>query len=217
MAFDYALNRDERRELSQLNSPRRIQNFLDAIPYSCEPVYRCPLQVLRDRLAHCFDGALFGAAALRRLGYPPLILDMIPDDRDDEHMLALYKNEGHWGAIAKSNTVGLRFREPVYRSLRELVMSYFELYYNIEGEKTLRGYTAPLNLQAFDRYDWMTSAASLERIAQRTEEIRRYFLLTPAMIAGLSPVDERLFKACFMGAKKDGLFKPSVITAKDGS
>ncbi|MBN1560285.1 hypothetical protein JW998_08545 [candidate division KSB1 bacterium] len=207
MTFDHALNLYEQRR-SQLNTPRAIQNFLDAIPYSCEPVYRCPLRVLRDRLAHCFDGALFGAAALRRLGYSPLVLDMIPDDRDDEHMLALYKKDRHWGAVAKSNTVGLRFREPIYRSLRELVMSYFELYYNVEGEKTLRGYTVPLDLQTFDKYDWMTSDAAMERIAQRTDEIRRFHLLTPAMIAHLSPVDDRLFKACFMGANEDGLFKP---------
>jgi hypothetical protein len=206
--FDKALNSQERHTMSKLKSPALIQTFLDSIAYSSESVYRCPLQVLRERVAHCFDGALFAAVALRRLDYPPLILEMIPDDRDDDHFLALYKRDGHWGAISKSNFVGLRFREPIFRTLRELVLSYFEQYYNIEREKTLRGYTAPLNLEAFDGYNWMTSDESLERIAQRTDEIRRYFLLTPKMIAGLSPVDERLFEAGLQGAVDAGLYRP---------
>ena len=134
---------------------------------------------------------------------------MIPDGRDDDHLLALYKQEGHWGAIAKSNFVGLRFREPIFRNLRELVLSYFEQYYNIEREKTLRGYTVPLNLEAFDRFNWMISDESMERIAQRTDEIRRFYLLTPKMISGLSPVEERLYKAGLQGANEAGLFKPS--------
>ena len=210
-SFDKALNSQERQMMSILNSPIMIQNFLDSIPYSSETIYRCPLQVLRDRVAHCFDGALFAAAALRQIGYPPLILDMIPDSRDDDHLLALYKQDGHWGAIAKSNFVGLRFREPIYRSLRELVMTFFEQYFNIERDKTLRGYTVPLNLKAFDRFNWMISDAPMERIAQRTEEIRRYFLLTPKMIAGLSPVDERLYKAGLQGANEAGLYKPLTL------
>lgn len=208
ISFEQMLTNQERSIMSKLDSPINIQTFLDSIEYSCEPVYRCPLQVLRDRLAHCFDGALFAAAALRRIGYPPLILDMIPNGRDDDHLLALYKKDGFWGAVAKSNFVGLRFREPVFRSLRELVLSYFENYFNIEGKKTLRGYTLPLNLKVFDKFNWMTSDKSLERIAQRTDEIKRYFLLTEKMIAGLSKVDERFYKAAMMGANKAGLFKP---------
>ena len=173
-SFIAALNRQERDLVSKLASPSRIQALLDSFFYSADPVNRSPLQVLRDRVANCFDGALFAAAALRQIGYPPLILDMIPDGRDDDHILALFKQEGHWGAIAKSNFAGLRFREPVYRNLRELVLSYFEQYYNIEREKTLRGYTAPLNLNAFDKWDWMTSEASIDHIGQRLDEIRSY-------------------------------------------
>lgn len=206
--FDRALNKQERQLMSKLSSPHKIQAFLDSIPYSSESVYRCPLKVLRDRIAHCFDGALFAAAALRKIGYPPLILDMIPDHRDDDHLLALFKREGHWGAIAKSNFAGLRFREPIFRNLRELVLSYFEQYYNIEREKTLRGYTVPLNLKTYDRYEWMINDESMEMIAQRTDEIRRFILLTPKMIKGLSPVDERLYKAGLQGANSAGLFKP---------
>ena len=209
-SFIKMLTAPQRRQIAGLDTPARIQAFLDDVPYSSEPVYRCPLQVVRDRLAHCFDGALFAAAALRLIGHPPLILDMLPDDRDDEHLLALFRREGHWGAIAKSNFAGLRFREPVYRSLRELVMSYFEQYYNVAREKTLRGYTVPLDLSTFDDDDWMTSDASLERIADRTDTIRRYALLTPGMIAGLTPVDDRLYAAGLLGANAAGLFKPGL-------
>ena len=136
--FERTLNKAEYKFLKTLVNPARVQAFLDEIPYSTEHVYRCPLRVLRERIAHCFDGALFAAVTLRRLGYPPLILELVPNGRDDDHLLALYKRNGHWGAVAKSNFVGLRFREPVYRNLRELVMSYFEQFYNVEREKTLR-------------------------------------------------------------------------------
>lgn len=208
-AFERMLADAERGIISGLTNPAGIQAFLDDIAYSADDFYRCPLRVLRERTAHCFDGAVFAAAALRRIGYPPLILDLLPNGRDDEHLLALFKVDGHWGAVAKSNFVGLRFREPVYRSLRELAMSYFEQYYNIEREKTLRGYTGPLNLNRFDRFDWITKDEPLELIARRTDEIRRIDLLPPALAERLSPVDERSYRAGLTGADPKGLFKPS--------
>lgn len=207
--FDQMLSEPERELMAQLNSPRRIQTFLDELAYSAEPIYRCPLRVLRERTAHCFDGALFAAAALRGIGYPPSVLDMLPNDRDDDHLLALYKVDGHWGAVAKSNFVGLRFREPIHRTLRELVLSYFEQYYNVAGEKTLRGYTMPLNLERFDRFHWMVSGDHLERIAGRLDEMRRVSLLTERMRAGLSLVDERLYRAGLASAVEAGLYQPS--------
>jgi hypothetical protein len=160
-------------------------------------------------MAHCFDGALFAAATLRRLGDPPLIMDMLPNERDDDHMLALYKRFGHWGAIAKSNFVGLRFREPIYRTLRELVMSYFEQFYNAERGKTLRSYTFPLNLKYFDQWNWMITDDSLEHIAQKLDRIRRVLVLTEPMISALSLVDERSYQAGLMGANEAGLYKPT--------
>jgi len=207
--FEQVLNEAEYKFLATLATPARIQAFLNEIPYSTEHVYRCPLRVLRERIAHCFDGALFAAATLRRLGYPPLILEMVPNGRDDVHLLALYKRNGHWGAVAKSNFVGLRFREPVYRNLRELVISYFEQFYNVEREKTLRSYSLPLNLKAFDRMNWMTSDESLERIAQRLDRVRKIPLLTQPMISNLSLVDERSYLAGLFGSNEAGLFKPN--------
>lgn len=205
--FDQALSQSELRIFRRLTTPREIQAYLDELPYSADPFYRCPLRVLRERTAHCFDGALFAAAALRRLGHPPLILDIVPNDRDDDHLLALFKRNGHWGAVAKSNFVGLRFREPVYRTLRELVMSYFEQYHNVAGEKTMRGYTVPLNLKTFDKLDWMTRDEPLEGVAQRLDEVRQVKVVTEAMIAELSQVDERSLKAGLQGVNEAGLFK----------
>ena len=207
-AFNHSLTPSERRLTSRLTTPFKIQAFLDEIPYSGEERYRCPLTVLRDRKGHCFDGAIFGAAMLRPIGYPPLIVDMLPNKRDDDHLLALYKVDGHWGAVAKSNFAGLRFREPVYRALRELVMSYFEVYYNVAREKTLRAYTAPLNLAAFDHLHWMTRDEPLDAIALRLDEIRKYSVVTKQMAAGLSPVDERSYRAGLAGANPKGLYRP---------
>jgi hypothetical protein len=207
--FDQALSKTERTLMAKLNSPSGIQAFLDGFAYSTEEAYRCPLRVLRERIAHCFDGALFAAAALRRIGFPPLLLEMLPNDRDDDHMLAPYKMNGHWGAVAKSNFVGLRFREAIYRTLRELVLSYFEQYYNVEREKTLRGYTAPLNLKAFDRFNWMVRGEPLEQIATRLGEIRKISVVAPQMIAKLSLVDPRSYQAGLLGAVEGGLYRPS--------
>ncbi len=207
-SFEKMLTHKERRITGGLTSPVKIQRFLDGIPYSTEPFYRSPLRVLRDRVAHCFDGALFAAAALRCIGYPPLIVDLLPSDRDDEHLLAVFKQNRRWGALAKSNFVGLRFREPVYRTLGELVMSYFEPYFNVDRERTLRGYTRPLSLKPFDRLKWMTEDEHLERIAERIDQMPRVSLITDDMAAQLSPVDDRSYRAGLLGADDAGLFKP---------
>ena len=193
--------------LPSLATPARIQAYLDDTPYSAENRYRCPLSVVRDRKAHCFDGAVFAAAMLRRLGHPPLIVDLLPNDRDDDHMLALFRVEGRLGAVAKSNFSGLRYREPIFGSLRELVLSYFEDYFNSAGEKTLRAYTVSLNLARFDRQDWLARDETMDRIAAALDHIRKVPLLTPRMAARLQPVDPLALKAGLLGSNPDGLFK----------
>ncbi len=205
--FDFRLTPSERKLLDGLDSPIKIQSFLNSLPYSADEFYRCPLRVLREHKAHCFDGALFAAMALRRIGHPPLILELIPNARDDDHILALFKRHGHWGAVAQSNFTGLRYREPVYRSLRELVMSYFEDFFNAAGEKTLVGYRTPINLKVFDHLDWMFSDAGLDALADGMDRYRIFPLITPEMAAGLSMVDERSLRAGLMGSNPDGLFK----------
>jgi hypothetical protein len=206
-SFETALRPEERRLLKKLSSPLRIQEFLNTVPYSTDPIYRCPLTVLRENKAHCFDGALFAAAALRCLGFPPLIVELIPNERDDDHLLTLFQVDGCWGVVAPSNIVGLRFREPVYRSVRELIMSYFEPYFNPLGERTLRGWRGPVNLRAFDRLNWMTSDAGLEKLADGLDRYIIHPVMTEAQIARLTVVDERSVRAGLMGSNAEGLFK----------
>lgn len=200
-------NSKELNLLRKLSTPRKIQDYLDTTSYSDDPIYRSPRSVMRDCKAHCFDGCLFGAAALRFIGFPPLIVDMLAYN-DDEHMLAIYKVNGCFGAIAKSNFTGLRFREPVYKSLRELIMSYFEDFYNLIYEKTLRGYTMPLNLARFDYLDWMFSDDYLDEVADATDKLRKYKLLTKKQISYLSLMDEKAYKAGMLGINHKGLFIP---------
>ena len=144
------------------------------------------------------EGALFGAAALRMLGYPPLLLDL-EAVRDDDHVLAIFRLRGHWGAVAKSNYTGLRYREPVYRTLRELAMSYFEHYYNLKKEKTLRRYSRPVNLRRFDSIGWMTAEEDVWAIPEYLCGIAHRPLVGPRLAARLGRVDERLFAAGLVG------------------
>jgi len=205
--FTDSLTPAELKLLGTLTTPFKIQTFLDSVPYSGEDRYRAPLTFLRDRKGHCFDGAMFGAAMLQRLGYQPLLVDLLPNERDDDHMMAPFKQGGYWGAVAKSNFSGLRFREPIYSNLRELVMSYFEDYFNNKGEKTLRGYTTPLNLDTFIQDKWLTDDAAMDKIAERLDEIKHFDVLTPTMIKNLSPVDKRSRQAGLLGVVKSGLYK----------
>jgi hypothetical protein len=191
----------ERAVFRRLNTPEKIQRFLDELAYNVEPdgpSCRSPRRVLRDRMAHCMEGALFGAAAFRMLGHPPLLLDL-EAVRDDDHVLAIFRMHGHWGAVAKSNYSGLRFREPVYRSLRELVMSYFEHYYNPRKEKTLRRYSRPVNLARFDGIGWMTAEADVWAIPEYLCTIAHTPVLAQRPGMRLGRVDDRLFHAGLLG------------------
>ena len=139
----------ELRKLRSLKDPYGIQRYLDGMPYHLEDTAWSPRVVLREETSHCLEGAIFAAAALRANGFPPLILDL-EAEHDTDHVLAIYRVDGHWGAIAKSNYAGCRYREPVYRSLRELAMSYFNIYFNLRRERTLRTFSRPVNLARFD-------------------------------------------------------------------
>ncbi len=185
----------------RLGTFEKIQRYLDDLPYDKEPGgprCRSPRLVLRDRTAHCMEGALFGAAALRMLGHPPLLLDL-EAVRDDDHVLAIFRTHQCWGAVAKSNYAGLRFREPVYRTLRELVMSYFEHYYNLRREKTLRSYSRPVNLERFDAIEWMTAEQDPWAIPEYLCTIRHSAILPRSLTGQLSRVDARLFAAGLVG------------------
>ena len=211
MSIESQLTPQELSTFRDLDSPLKIQQFLDSIPYIGEDLNRTPLQVIRDRQCHCLDGGLFAAGALARLGYPPLLLDLVPEPgTDDDHVLAIFKHNHCYGAIAKSNFVGLRYREPVYRSLRELAMSFFEGFYNINGEKTLRAYTRPFNLARYDSLNWETDPAGVNVVVDRFYRLASIPLLHPNSIAILSLVDRRSYEAGMLGTNYDGLYKPAV-------
>jgi len=195
--------------LASLTNPCEIQAYLDQTPYSPEDRNRTPVQVMQDRVAHCLDGAIFAAAALRRLSYPALLVDLFPEPgMDDDHVLAIYRSNGRYGALAKSNFAGLRMREPVYRSIRELVMSYFDWFFNVDGVKTLRTYTRMLNLKQFDQLGWIWKLEGVQAIERRLLSMRRIPLITPSMADGLYQMDRLTYEAGMMGVNPDGLYKP---------
>jgi hypothetical protein len=203
---DNAWTKGELALLRPLSSPARIQAYLDGLTYRPEDDPGCPRRVMEERKANCYDGAIFAAAALRRIGHAPLLLDMRAV-RDDDHVLAVFRGEGHFGAVAKSNFVGLRFRDPIYRTLRELVVSYFEDYFNAEGEKTLRAWSGLLDLRRFDHLNWTFSDAPLQYISDRLDALAHYPLLTKKMERRLSPVDGRSMRAGMLGTRPEGLYR----------
>jgi hypothetical protein len=192
--------------MKQFKNPAEIQKFLNRLKYRRQGGARSPVVVERTRQANCFDGAVYAAAALEQLGYRPLIVDLVAED-DDDHVIAVYRARG-WGAIAKSNTTLLRGREPVYRSLRELVMSYFDAYFNTAGYRSLRSYSAPVDLRRFDALEWRTSPAPLDPIEEWLFHIRHYALLTAPMKRALTRAEQDLMQACFLNSDPKGLYRP---------
>jgi hypothetical protein len=188
----------ELRKLRSLKDPYGIQRFLDDMPYHLADTGWSPRQVLRENTSHCFEGAMLAAAALRVNGYPPLIFDL-EAEHDTDHVVAIYRIASHWGAVAKSNYTGCRYREPVYRSLRELALSYFEGYFNLRRERSLRTFSNPVDMARFDHLDWMTTDKPLWFVAEYLLTIRHFKLIKPAMAKRLHRLDDRSFRAGCLG------------------
>ncbi len=195
-----------RKLMQKFRKPSEIQQFLNDLKYRADGGARSPLVVAQTGKANCFDGAVFAAAALETLGFPPLIVDMVAKN-DDDHVIAVYFS-GRWGAVAKSNTTLLRSREPVYRSIRELVMSYFDVYFNIHGLKSLRSYSAPVNLRRFDSIEWRSTGEWLDAIQTHLHQVRHYPVLTRQMERNLVRADSLIMRACFLNSDKKGLYRP---------
>ena len=194
--FEKRLPQKMRTVLRSLQSPAAVQEYLDSLPYKAEELDRSPLRVMTDGQAHCLDGGIFAALALWRIGFRPLILDLVPaPGSDDDHVLALFQVEGAWGALAKSNYPALRYRESVHRSLRELAMTYFEFFFNLQREKTLRAHTRPLDLSRFEDPSWMWDEDGIKKISKRLYSLKPIPLISEARTARLNVVDERSYKA----------------------
>ncbi len=199
--------KEESEFLKGFSDPWSIQMFLDSIDYN--PNYECrsPRWVIRKRSAHCFEGALFASAALELLGYKPAIVDMKAYN-DDDHVIAVFREKNYWGAVAKSNFTSLRYREPVYRSLRELIMSYFDFFFNINGEKSLRSYSTPFNLSVFNNRNWRTTDEDLEYIGDKIESLHHYPVVPDGLVNKLKIASDSMIRAGLLGSNESGLFKP---------
>ena len=183
----------ELRKLRGLKTPQGIQRALDRMPYNLANTAWSPRKVLAENSAHCYEGALFAAAALRANWYPPLLFDL-EAEHDTDHVIAIYRQDGHWGAVAKSNFTGCRGRDPVYRTLRELALSYFHGYFNLRKERTLRRFSVPFNLKYFDSRQWMTTEKPVWFVAEHLFTIQHFPILAKGVEKNLSRVDDRLFR-----------------------
>lgn len=197
----FGLSPKDARTLRALNTPVKLQRFLDALTYQYADTAWSPAHALRERKGHCLEGALLAASALRLNGHPPIVMDL-EAVRDDDHVIALYRERGLWGGIAKSNYAGLRFRAPVYRTLRELALSYFENYYNHRGERTLRNYSVPVNLARLDSQHWMTSEQDVWCVPELLIAARHFPLFPDKVARNLPRLDRRSYEAGMHGTIK---------------
>ncbi len=186
-------NKDEKKIFAGLNSPTKIQAFLNALKFNFDnggDTMYSPREVIRMGRAHCMEGAMFAGVALWWHGEPPLLLDLRTDVGDEDHVVALFKKDGCFGAISKTNHGVLRYREPVYETLRELVMSYFHEYFLPDGSKTLREYGKPFDLSGIRDQSWIISSENLWHIEKQLDNKIGYGLLTAKQINGLRKADK---------------------------
>lgn len=180
----------EHRVLKKLHSPQRIQDCLEALPHnfskSAKETCRSTRRILQDKKAYCFEGAVLAATALAYHGHPPLLLDLQTINDDEDHVLTLFKEKGLWGALSKTNNPVLRYRDPVYRSVRELAMSFFHEYFLYsDGRKTMRAYSKPFDLTKYKPEVWVVGDKSLDFIAEALDASSHYPIAPAAVIKKL--------------------------------
>ena len=197
----------EKSILKRLSNPERIQSYLDSLKYNITDLTRSAREVIRTGQAHCFDGAMFAAAALEFNGFTPLLIDLRANQEDDDHILAVFRRHGLWGAIGKSNYVSCRFRDPVHRNIRELALSYFNHYFNLAGTKTLREYSTTFDLRQVRDFDWRFGTEDISDLGNRLDSIRHFRLFPPKVDRELTLADDRLFEAETLGVDPRGAFK----------
>lgn len=188
----FGLNKKELKILKKLDTPWKIQNFLNEMPMNFEEngdTCFSPMSVLEHNTCHCMEGAALAALALRINGHPPLIVDMKGTAGDCDHVIAVFKKYRKWGAISKTNHAVLRYREPVYNSIRELIMSYFHEYTDKIGRKTLRSFSNPVNLKIFDKRGWMNTKEEIDYIPEYIDEVKHFSILNRKQIQNLRKSD----------------------------
>ena len=198
---------DERRLLRSLKSPERIQDYVNQLVYNPTDHASSPRWVMLTGEGHCFEGGLLAACALELQGFKPLMVDLIAKD-DDHHVITVYKTATGWGSISKSNVTLLSGRRPFFLSIRELVMSYFPFYFNIEGKLSLFGYSRPINLNEFNSWDWRTTDNDLMEMGMSFADYPHFEIVSPNKITKLKKVEKRVYDACMLGADMDGIYRP---------
>jgi hypothetical protein len=182
----------EKAFLKKLSTPAKVQDFINSIPFNFEKnkidTLKSPVRVLRENNAHCFEGAILAAYILSLHGHKPLVMYLQSTKKDFDHVVAPFKQHGCWGAISKTNHGVLRYREPMYKTIRELAASYFHEYFLDTGEKTLRRYTEPLDLNAFDD-NWMFEEGDLWGIDQALDKARHHDLISKEAVKTLRKAD----------------------------
>ncbi len=188
----YGLRPSELKILRRLNTPAKIQDFLNTIPFNFEKngeTCMSPRRVLQEKKAHCMEGAMLAALALRLNGERPLVVDLKSVAHDFDHVITVFQRHSHWGSISKTNHGVLRYREPIYRSIRELVMSFFHEYFLDDGQKTLRSYSVPLDLSRFDTDNWITAEEDVWFVPEYLDQVRHFPIVNRSQIAGLRKAD----------------------------
>jgi len=185
---------EELKLIKKFNTPSKIQEFINGLKTNFEEkgeTCQSPRQVLKSGKAHCMEGAMLAAAMLRVHGFKPLLVDLETTYDDYDHVLAVFKKHGYWGAITKTNHAVLRYREPVYRTIRELVMSYFHEYFlNSSGKKTLRKYSNPIDLSKLDKFNWMTSEEGVWFVPNHLCKVKHFPIMSRKQIKGLRKADK---------------------------
>jgi len=196
----FGLTARETAVFKKLSTPQNIQDFLTALPVNFEKkgdTHYSPRRVLREKKAHCIEGAMFAAAALWFHGQEPLLMDFTTTEDDEDHVIAPFQQNGYWGAISKTNHAILRYRDPIYRAARELALSYFHEYYMFEdGRKTLVSYSLPLNLKRFGK-KWITDEEHLWYMDDALNAARHYSLVPKAnkrLLRRADPIERKVGK-----------------------
>ncbi|MDO8428468.1 MAG: hypothetical protein Q7S92_04615 [Candidatus Diapherotrites archaeon] len=188
-----SFNQKELKLLKSLNSPKKIQDFINKIPinfdYKKGTCYS-PRMALEKNKAQCMEGAMLAAAALEVHGFPPLLMDLTSTKHDFDHVVAIFKQNNCWGAISKTNHAVLRYREPIYKTIRELAFSYFHEYFLNNGKKTLRSYSGPVNLNKFNKINWRTSSKDVWDIPNYLGDVKHFPFLSKQQIHSLRKADK---------------------------
>lgn len=209
MNFDWSSS--EAKFFKSLSSPAKIQDFLDSLKYNTDNLVRSPRFVIKTKMAHCFDGALFAACALKFHAEKTALVALYANGNDDDHVIATFRRRGYWGAIAKSNYVPLRWRDPVYKTLRELVMSYFEGYFTLDGVRTMRAFSHPLDIRKIKDPSWCITDGDLDSIGKQIDKRGKIQLLPNWMDKSwlkkeIRLADERSIKGASIGLDLKGIF-----------